>query len=79
MSTTRKPMKREQEERMRAQGFITVAETARLAGVNRQTVNLWIDKSHVESITVGQRIYIVRDSLAEYLGPVGAKALLAGT
>jgi len=74
-----KPLKRPQEARMREQGFITVAETARLAGVNRQTVNLWIEKGSIKTIRVGLRIYVVQASLVKYLGPEGAQALLAGT
>jgi len=72
-------LKRPQEDRMREQGFLTIAETARLAGVNRQTVNLWIEKESIKATQVGLRIYVQRASLVTYLGPDGAKALLAGT
>ena len=79
MLKSSKPLKRAQEDRMREQGFLSVAETARLAGVNRQTVNLWIAKGAITSTNVGLRVYVIRASLVTYLGPDGAKALLAGT
>ena len=78
-STVRKPLQHAQEDRMRAQGYLTVAETARLAGVNRQSVNLWIAKGAIQHTRVGLRIYIVKASLVAYLGPDGAKALLDAT
>ena len=74
-----KPLKRAQEDRMREQGYLTVADTARLAGVNRQSVNLWIEKRSIKTTRVGLRIYVERASLETYLGPEGARALLAGT
>jgi DNA-binding XRE family transcriptional regulator len=78
MSKEKKPPRRLQEDRMRANGYMTVVDVATFAGVNRQTVNLWLDKGAVKSIRVAERIYITRASLEAYLGPDGVKAL-AGT
>ena len=74
----RKPKQHEQEDRMREQGYLSVAETARIAGVNRQTVNFWIQKGAIQITRVGpRRLYVLKSSLVTYLGPEGAKVLLA--
>jgi DNA-binding XRE family transcriptional regulator len=74
----KQPPRRLQEERMRAKGYMTVADVAAVAGVNRQTVNLWLAKGALTSIHVAERIYIEKKSLETYLGPEGVRAL-AGT
>lgn len=68
-------LRREQEDLMKAKGYMTVARAAKCCGVTRQTVNLWMQKSVVRSIRVGFRVYVERASLLEHLGPEGAKML----
>lgn len=72
-----RPPRRLQEDLMRAKGYMTVVDVATFAGVNRQTVNLWLEKGAIKSIRVAERIYITRASLEAYLGPEGVKALAA--
>ena len=74
----KKPLKRGQDDKMRAQGFLPVSAVAKQCGVTRATVDLWM-KEHIESTRVGMRIYIKRASLEAFLGPEGAKMLEPAT
>lgn len=59
-------------------GYMTVAEVAKICGVTRQTVNLWIQKKVIAAVKVGYRVYIERKSLLKYLGPDAARILAVG-
>ena len=72
---TKKPLRREQDELMRARGFLPVAEVAAQCGVTRAAVDIWMSKGHIRSTRVGLRVYIQRSSLEDFLGPDGATML----
>lgn len=63
-----------QEEKMEAAGWITVTKAARAAGVTSPAVYDWIKTEKIKSTQVGGRHYVLKQSLIDYLGPIGAKA-----
>ena len=55
-------------------GWLTVAKTAEAAGVTAAAVYDWIKAEKIASTQVGGRVYVLKKSLVNYLGPIGAKA-----
>ena len=75
IKTKAKLPKRGQHELMSARGYLAVSTVARLCGVTRAAVGLWLEQGHVASTRVGLRIYVQRKSLESFLGSEGAKML----
>jgi excisionase family DNA binding protein len=51
-------------------GYLTTAEAARRAGVNVTTIYRLINRSKIESVTVGQQRFVIAKSLAAHYGAI---------
>ena len=63
-----------QAEMMEEQGYLAAPVAARRAGVTVYTIYRWITAGKVVGTKVAGRRYVLKDSLADKLGPVGAAA-----
>jgi len=72
--STKQP-KRGQNAIMQARGYLAVSTVAKMCGVTRAAVGLWLAQGHVGFTRVGMRIYVQRKSLEAFLGVEGAKML----
>lgn len=61
------------EEKLEAEGWISIPRAAKKIGCPRQKIDRWMRDKVVEGTQVGGRLYVSVASLAEVLGPVGAK------
>ena len=68
----------EQQQKMAQDGYLQCAEAARRVGVDESTVIRWIQGKKVKATNIGGYWWIDVKSLAEHLGPTGAKALGVG-
>lgn len=59
---------RSAETAMRNIGYMTLREVAEAVGVDHSTVARWARDGKVERAVIGGRVYVHRDSLAEFLG-----------
>jgi excisionase family DNA binding protein len=63
-------------DRMKAEGYITVAEAAEMTGIPKASVYRLLEEDKVEYLIVGERTKFIKEkSLVEYLGPA-AKLIL---
>jgi len=60
-------MRNELTKKMRAKGYLTVAEAAEEAGVALTTMYTWLDKKLINSRKVGGGRYVHEKNLQEYL------------
>jgi len=54
------------------EGYLTVAEAARRAGVNTTNIYRLMRRGKVQTVTIGEKHYVVAKSLAAYYGPIQA-------
>lgn len=64
-----------QEETMATRGYLSLAAAADKCRVDRSTMARWARKGKVQSLSIGGRIYVERDSLVDYLGDEAAEEL----
>lgn len=71
--------RREQEEKMRSQGWLSTTEIAKKIGVTKGTVHAWIGQYKLRHVKAGRAanspIYVDARAMAEHIGSDAAKAL----
>ncbi len=69
---------RQLDARMRQRGYWSVPRAAEVAGVTRPTIRAWVAQGRVAAVQVGRRTFVLRASLAAYLGAEAAGILADG-
>lgn len=60
---------------LRAKGYIPAAEIAAKFGIHINSVYRWIAEKEVTSVKIGNKRYVMRDSLVKKVGVVAAEAV----
>lgn len=61
--------------RMEQRGFLTLGAAADSCGVSKATVSRWVERVPLDSVRIGQRLFVSRESLRGHLGEEAAEML----
>lgn len=64
-----------QEQLMRARGYMTYQDVSDAVGVTTVAVGRWVTEGALKAVVLGNRRYLKRQDVVEYLGREAAEAL----